>query len=105
MLTHGMVGVGHRGLKRIAEHRLSFCELDAVVFSVRRRLARVPFELHGPSVGLFAAIRSFWLLSGLTDWRSAAAASAEARQLFQHCAAAAGSNALLGGRNSRRVKA
>ena len=66
MLTHGMVGVGYRRLKRIAEYRLSFCELDAVVFGVRRRLARVPFELHGPSVGLFAAIRSVWLLFGLT---------------------------------------
>ena len=65
MLTHGMVGVGYRRLKRIAEYRLSFCELDAVVFDVRRRLARVPFELHGPSVGLFAAIRSVWLLFGL----------------------------------------
>ena len=66
MLTYRMVRIGDRRLKRIAEDRLSFSELNAVVSGIRGGLAWIPLELHRPSVGLFAAIRAFWFVFGLT---------------------------------------
>ena len=65
MLTYRMVRIGDRCLKRIAEDRLSFGELNAVVAGVRCDLARIPLELHHSSLGLFAAIRAFWFVFGL----------------------------------------
>ena len=67
MLTYRMVRIGDRRLKRIAEDRLSFGELYAVVSRVRCGFARIPLELHRSSVGLFAAIRVFWFVFGLTN--------------------------------------
>lgn len=54
LIKTGMVRVGKRRRKRIFEHRLSFVEIDLMLFEVGCGFLWIPFDIHNISIRRYA---------------------------------------------------